>query len=268
MAYANETENAVQVPLNALSQIQERMAAGRVPWIGPLLLVSARTVLLLASQGLMALILLGLHRPAPWRAAGDWWTVYGTLVDIGCLIGLWYFTRKEGIRLRDLIGSIHWRRGRDLWTGLGLFLLIFPLFIVGGMLSNLLVFGSMSAGPNPTGAVHGAFPFWGMVYSLCVWWIIWTPTEQMTYQGYALPRLRARSGSTWVALAVVGFWWSLQHSFLPFVPEWRIVVWRFVMVVPGIIVYMLVYLRTRRLAPLIVSQWPMDIVVAVMTTVH
>lgn len=128
------------------------------------------------------------------------------------------------------------------------------------------MFGKTSAAPGAAGAVPYALPLWGVIYSLSVWWIIWTPTEQMTYQGFALPRLRALTGRPWAALILVGFWWSLQHSFLPFVPSWRIVAWRFIMVVPGVTLTMLLYLRTRRLAPFIVAQWFMDIVVAVMST--
>jgi hypothetical protein len=251
---------------NSQSDTGERFSSGLNPWTGPLLLTVGRSALILAAQALVALIFLYLRDPSPWLSAGRWWTVYGTLADAGCLALLWKFTRAEGKNLRDLVGPIRWRRGRDVWTGLGILLLIFPLLIVGGMLSNLLVFGKMSALPGPAGAVHHAFPLWGMIYSLSVWWIIWTPTEQMTYQGYALPRLRALTGHSWVALVVVGFWWSLQHSFLPFVPDWRIVIWRFVMIVPGVTATMLIYLRTRRLAPFIVAQWPMDIVVAVMST--
>jgi len=46
------------------------------------------------------------HRRTPWRAAGDWWNVYGTVVDVSCLIRLRYFTHKEGIRL-----LIVWKKG-------------------------------------------------------------------------------------------------------------------------------------------------------------
>jgi len=170
------------------------------------------------------------------------------------------------MRLRDLAGSIRWRRGSDLRTGLGLFFLIFPLFVVGGMLSNLVVFGKMSAAPGPAGAAAHALPLWGIVYSLSAWWLIWTPTEQLTYQGFAMPRLLALTRRPWVALALIGFWWSFQHSLLPFVPDWRIAVWRFIMVVPGVICTMLIYRRIGRLAPMIVAQWPADILVALMST--
>lgn len=242
------------------------VSSGRISWTGPLLLTVGRSALILASQAIAALLFLLHGDRSPWLSAGRWWTVYGTLADAGCLALLWRFARQEGLRLRDLVGPVRWRHGRDLWTGLGLFLLIFPLFIVGGMLSNLIVFGRLSAAPGPAGAAAQAFPLWGVIYSLSVWWIIWTPTEQMTYQGYAMPRLCALTHRRWPALVLIGFFWSLQHSFLPFVPDWRIVVWRFVMVVPGVACTMLIYLRLRRLAPMIVAQWPADIVVALMST--
>jgi hypothetical protein len=87
----------------------------------------------------------------------------------------------------------------------------------------------------------------------------------MTYQGYALPRLVALFGSRSKAILLVGFWWALQHSFLPFILDWRYVAWRFLAFVPGTMVFMLVYLRLRRLPPLIVAHWPMDIAAAFFT---
>ena len=231
----------------------------------PLLLTVGRSALILAAQATASLVFILQGDRAPWMSASHWWTVYGTLADVGCLALLWRFTRAEGTTLRGLIGPVHWRRGRDLWIGLGLFLLIFPLMVLGGMLSNSIVYGTMTADPNPTGAVHPGIPLWGVVYSRSAWWIIWSATEELTYQGYALARLRALF-RPWIALVVVGFWWALQHSFLPFIPDWRYVLWRFVMVVPGIVVMMLAYLRVGRLTPLIVAHWPMDVIVAWMAT--
>jgi hypothetical protein len=241
------------------------LSSESVSWTGPLLLTVGRTVLLLTAQAFAALTLLWQHHPSPWSAAGRWWTVYGTLADAGCLALLWKFTRAEGKTLRDLVGPIRWGRAKDLWTGFGILVLIFPLFVLGGMLSNLVVFGRMSAAPGSAGAVPYALPLWAVIYTLGIWWVIWTPTEQMTYQGFALPRLLALTKRRWAALVLVGFFWSLQHSFLPFVPDLRIVLWRFIMVVPGVTVTMLLYMRIRRLAPFMVAQWPMDIVVAIMS---
>ena len=253
---------------NSPSAVQERASAGRIPWAGPLLLIVGRSAFLVIAQALVALLFLIRRDAAPWDSAGQWWTVYGNLADVGCLILLWRFTRLEGVSLRSLLGRHRWRRGYDLWFGLGIFFLTFPLIAVGGMLANWLVYGKFIASTAPAvgAAVAHVFPLWRTIYSTCIWWIIWTPTEQLTYQGYALPRLQALTGRTWIAVVLVGFCWSLQHIFHPFIPQWNHVITRFVMVVPGLLAMMLIYLRTRRLAPLIIAQWPMDILVSFMAT--
>lgn len=254
--------------LNDLVQIRERVKSGRISWSGPLLLVGARSVLLLASQTLMALVLLAAHRPNPRRAAGDWWNIYGTLVDVGCLIGLRYFTRREGIRLRDLLGQVRLRRGRDVFLGLGYFLLAFPFFLGASYGAQLLLFRSAQQSPY-TYLVHvHSLPLWATVYSLTLWWMLWSPTEEATYQAYVLPRLEVLSGRTWIALFTVGFCWAAQHCFLPFVPDWKFLLFRFLGFLPGVFILMLLYLRTRRLAPLIVAHWPMDIAAAIFTFIY
>jgi hypothetical protein len=127
---AGEISPTAAIPLNAPPQIRERVASGRISWTGPLLLVSARPVLLVASQAIVALILFAAHRRTPWRAAGDWWNVYGTVVDVSCLIGL-----------------------------------------------------------------------------------------------------------------IVGFFWTAQHCALPFVPDWRYLLFRFITFLPGVLLLILFYLR-------------------------
>jgi hypothetical protein len=254
--------------VNDPSAISKRAAAGRISWAGPLLMVTARSALLMASQGLVALIFLGRGLAMPWRAAGDWWAVYGTLVDVGCLLGLKYFTRREGIRLRDLLGPVRMRGGRDVWLGLGYFLLIFPFFLAGSYGARLLLYGSTDNSVNKYLLHMHALPVWATVYSVTVWWMIWSPTEEATYNAYVLPRMQALTGRRWIPWMVVSFWWALQHCALPFVPDWKYLAFRFLGFLPGVLVMMLFYLRTRRLAPLIVAHWPMDIVAAVMTAIY
>ncbi len=254
---------------NAPAALRERVAAGRLSWSGPVLLVMARSALLLACQALLALVLLARNHQAAWREAGDWWAVYGTLVDIGCLIGMRHYTRREGIRLRDLFGPIRLHWGRDIWLGLGFFLLIFPFFLAGSYAARLLLFDATDATVNAHLLRLHALPLWATIYSVSLWWLIWSPTEEMTYQAYALPRFEALTGRTWVAFLIVGFWWAAQHCALPLVPEWKFTLFRFLAFLPGVLVAMAVYLRSgRRLAPLIVAHWPMDITAAIVTAIY
>jgi hypothetical protein len=252
---------------NSSAQIRERVSAGTISFTGPLLLVVARTVLLIASQAFVALLFFAKHHSDPWREAADWWTVYGTAADLGCLILLRYFTRREGIGFRDLIGTIHMRRAHDLWLGLGFYLLVFPVFLASGWLARKWFFASTSDLNRYLVHAHVA-PLWAVLYGLFVWWILWSPTEEMTYQAYCLPRLEALTGRTWTAMLIVGFWWAAQHCALPFIPDWRYLAYRFVAFSPGVICLMLLYLRTRRLMPLIFAHWPMDIAAAIIHALY
>ena len=247
---------------NSTQEIAKRVSLGQIRWAAPLLFLPARIVFMLVSQALVAGFLRLLGRASPWRAAGPWWTVWGTLVDVGCLTCLFFLTRRENLRIRDLLGPL------PRWVvpkGIACFLLIFPFFLLGGSLASWIVYHSGQA-PMPAGEIWGRhLPLWGVLYSLLIWWPIWSATEELTYQGYLASRLAALSRHRWIPYCLVGFWWALQHSFIPFVPDWRLVLFRFLAFVPGVLVFLAIYLRTRRLAPLIVAHWMMDISAAVMT---
>lgn len=229
------------------------------------MIVVGRSVFILIAQGMFAGVYLLRGHAEAWRSAAHWWTVFGTIADIGCLLLIRHFAGKEGHTIRDLIGPIRLRRGGDILRGIGCYVLAFPFFIAAGPLSSWLVYGSVLPQVNPADVYARSLPLWGIVYSLSVWWMIWSPTEELTYQGYALPRLRALGGNSWIAVSVVAFWWALQHSFMPLLLDWKYVLWRFLGFLPGVLVMIAVYARTRRLAPLIVAHWLLDISGAVMT---
>jgi hypothetical protein len=70
---------------------------------------------------------------------------------------------------------------------------------------------------------------------------------------------------TWLAVPLVGFWWALQHCFIPFILDWKYAVWRFLFFLPGVVIGTLFYLWIRRLSPLILAHWPMDLMAVVYT---
>ena len=258
------TVGAAQLPSaatdrNSKPALTERALTRQLTWAGPLLVMMGRSILIILAQAFTACILWLQSHSWSWNAAAKWWTVYGTLVDVGCLALMGAYTRKEGIRLRDLIGPVRLRRGRDLFLGIGCYLLIFPFFALGFLAAARIVYGSFQPPSFPGLMDVRVLPLWAVVYSFSVWWLIWSPTEEMTYQGYALPRFEVLFRSRWKAIALVGFWWALQHSFLPFILDWRFVAWRFLAFLPGVVPFTLVYLRLRRLPPLILAHWPMDI---------
>jgi membrane protease YdiL (CAAX protease family) len=252
-------EAALVFDRNSVAAIRARAAEGKVPWAGPLLLLAGRGAMWMASLGIVALIFRARGIAHPWRQATYWWSVCFTLSDMFCLAAMRYFTRREGMRLRDLIGPIRMRHGRDIFLGLGYYVLIFPFFLAAGYLTQILFYGPRGVAPNAYILHAHALPLWAVIYSLSIYWIIQSATEELTYQGFALPRLEALTGRPFVAFAMVAFFFTAQHCALGFVPDWRANLCRFLAYLPGCAVVMLIYMRTRRLAPLIVAHWLIDI---------
>jgi Type II CAAX prenyl endopeptidase Rce1-like len=228
-------------------------------------MVLARAVFALLAQGAVALVFVVQRHPSPGSAAGAWWTVYGTLVDIGCLVLLFWLTRRERIRLGDLVGFSRNTLLGDVLLGAGFFVVLFLVVVGGGsLLASLLVYGT--ARPNlPPEVFDRTLPLWGVLYSRMIWWVIWSFTEQVTYQGYALPRLQVLTGRSWLAILWVAFGWALQHCFLPFSLEWKQMIFRFLIFVPLVTVMPILYLRLRRLVPFVIAQWGMDFILTLMT---
>jgi membrane protease YdiL (CAAX protease family) len=198
----------------------------------------------------------------PWQAAAPWWIVYGTLIDIGCFGFLAWLARQEGIHLLDLISFQRQRLGRDFFLGLGFIVLYLFLAIGGGILFGIFIYGA-----DPAPAIMVPLPLWGTLYSLIVWPLIWGFAEEMTYLGYALPRIEILSGRSWLAVVIVGFGWAIQHSALPLMADWRFAVYRFGSSLLIGIVLPIIYLRTRRLFPFILANWAANFVSVLVTVV-
>ena len=127
---------------NSLAAIERRRKAGLLTY-GPIAMLAARSVLAVAAQGLVMLVYVALGSASPWREAGAWLPVYGTMIDAGCLLFLWRLTRQEGIRLVDLLGFDRSRLGRDMILGLILVPLCLAFIQGGGAVSSLLVYGEI-----------------------------------------------------------------------------------------------------------------------------
>jgi membrane protease YdiL (CAAX protease family) len=227
-------------------------------WHWPAAIVLARLVLAVLAQALVAGVYALQGDPTPWEAAAPWWVVYGTLIDVGCLALVAWLLRREGIRLRDLIDLQRERIGRDLLLGLGFIAISLVLFLAGGVLGPF-VYGTAEV-PTP----FGELPLWGALYGVLIWPVLWAIAEDVTYLGYALPRLEVASRRAWLAVAVVTFGWAIQHIALPVVPDWRWVLYRFVSTIPIAVGLSILYLRTRRLMPFIIAHWALDALVVLM----
>jgi membrane protease YdiL (CAAX protease family) len=171
-------------------------------------------------------------------------------------------TRSENLRIRDLLGPI---RGHLVLKGLGYFLLIAPASAAGSFFASLLVYRSWQP-PMPAGILGARhLPLAAVLYSIFLWPLLWSITEELTYNGYLALRLLALSKNPTIAFGLAGFWWIGQHLFLPLILNWQFLLWRFLAFVPGVFALLLLYCKTRNLPPIVFAHWILDVIAAVTT---
>ena len=241
--------NAASSP-NSKAALVERHHADLITWRWPVAILFVRLVLAVLLQALLAAWFAAKGHPNPWQAAAPWWIVYGSLIDIGCLGLLWWLTKRESVRLFDLVGFQRRYLRRDVLIGLGFIVLIGGLAFA----ASELVFGPLVYGAGTPPLPMSPLPLWGALYALLVWPVVWAIAEDTTYLGYALPRLEILFGNRWSALVLVNFGWSVQHVALPIIDvQWALYRLTHVLVIG--LVWTMAYLLIRRLLPFFLSHW-------------
>jgi uncharacterized protein len=238
---------------NSHDALLRRRDAKALTWRGPALMLFARAACAVAAQAIVAAVFAARSSSTPWHDAEPWLPVYGTLIDAGCLALLWWLTRREGIRLFDLVGFERTRVARDVALGVALIPVSLVFIFAGTYAAGWLVYGRV-APPY----LLGSLPLPAALYGVLVWPFIWGLTEQMTYNGYLLPRFQVLSRSTTVAVAIVAFAWSAQHVVMPLTFDPEFMAFRLLSSVPYSIFLTVLYLRLRRLIPFAVAHALMD----------
>ncbi|MFJ7726821.1 hypothetical protein ACIQXV_11715 [Neobacillus sp. NPDC097160] len=113
----------------------------------------SRTILAVLSQGIFSLITNLSNHPLTYLESGRWWTVYGTLIDIGCFVLLIWLLKIEGTNIGNLIGFSRSEIKKDVKLFSLTFVILLPLTIAWGTAIAFIIYGTASApiiaGPLP-----------------------------------------------------------------------------------------------------------------------
>ena len=161
--------------------------------------------------------------------ASRFWLVSAALTNVATLLWLQRSTSAERLPLRTV-----WLADQRAWKkDLGLFA---ATLAVGGPFAffpmqwlSLALWGDANAGAR---LMFTAAPAW-VAFGAGALFVLTQPFAELpAYCGYALPRLRSALGSRWAAVALVAAALSLQHLTLPFLLDWRFLIWRALMYLP------------------------------------
>jgi hypothetical protein len=247
---------------NLPESIELRYRTSRLSWWPVLLFLPARLVFAFAAQALVAGVLTLRGAGVPMTAAAAWWPVYITITDVLCLLALAWLTRREGVSFADLFRVRGYAGLRQLaWTPLYL-LAVAP----GAVMANVITRAFYGPDLPPMIAIVD-LPLAGVIYSVVVWPLVWSITEELVYLGFLLPRLEAMAGKTWQAILLVIFFWGLQHLAMPWLPDSTYLVSRVLAAWFAISLFPVVFaFWGRRLVPLIAIHYLVDLFTAVLAS--
>ena len=245
------------IPISATNDqnaISDRYTQKRLSWFPVIVFLPWRFLFALLAKSIMVGVLWIRGVPDPWQASYGWWMVYGTLTDIACLVVLFVLTRHEGIRVLDLLGVDRERFGKQIRYFPGYFLAFMVPVILTSVISGLF-YGS--GFPPQVAAVQ--VPLWAKIYSVAIWPVIWCFTEDIVYLGYLLPRMEVLTKRTWLAALIVVLFWAGQHLVIPFIPDVRYLISRFLTALVTVGGLTLIFLLWgRRMVPTIGVHWVSD----------
>lgn len=213
-----------------------------------LILLFSRTALLFAAAGVLyALSATGVLDP--WPRPMIWLNIAIVAVDVITLVLVTRVLHREGRTLRELFA---WRASDLGWSLLVLVILTVALFAA-TFVANLVVYG----GAPPMPAASGQPPLWYGLWTVLIMPVTIALAEEFLYRGWAQPALTQRWGR-WIAWLVVAVAFGAQHIALSLTsPE--AAASRFLAMFLCGLVFGALYWRFRRLAPLIIAHWLLDV---------
>lgn len=234
--------------------------ARKAGWGGPVLMIFVRLPLILVGYLAFFGFFVLAGSGSPWSRTLGYANFFVSITaDAVCLVLLAWLLRREGKRLRDLI---EFRRGslvRDVFIGVGLFVLLGVAFFAASTLGALFVYGPAAFDPNTAQGQTFSYdpPLWVLWWATLVLPLSVAFAEEMTYRAYALPRLVALTGKPWIGIVIMSLGFGLQHAVLPLI-DWRTSLSRVLAMFLVGIVFGVLYLKLKRLVPLIVGHWALD----------
>lgn len=181
------------------------------------------------------------------------WSVLATIVNVFTIVLLVYVARRDGQTYGELINYHRGatRAGRTAAV-VGLMVLIAG---AGMMIAGLLCYGKLPyAAPMMIEPVDKRLAIANVLFLP----VTTALAEDGLYLGYGVNRLNGRA-----AVLVPAFFYSLQHCFIPTLPEAEFIIYRFLCFLPLALMVCAMYRKDRNPVPIMIGHALLDLATAV-----
>lgn len=204
---------------------------------------------------LLAFVLLSVISQLPYTAISKWWTTIAIVCNVITIAILWLYSCKKGITYRKLL---NYEKGR---TTVKSIILIVALTLIVGMsglyLAGLICYGAF---PYLDKTLVQPIPLWLAIIVLLLLPLSTTLAEDGLYLGYGI---NISTGNKWVNISLSAFFYALQHSFIPFLPNGIFVLYRFISFLPLTIMICFWYQKNKNPLPFMIGHFILNVATAV-----
>ncbi len=213
-------------------------------------LLPVRCLLFLAVFSLLSAI-----SKLPYTAISKWWTAIAVVCNIVTLAVLYLYSHKRGLTYNSLI---NFERGKTKVGAAVLTVILTVLVGMGGLyLSGLICYGAF---PYLDKTMIEPVPLWLTISVLLLLPISTTLAEDGLYLGYAI---NSTEGNKWVNTSLAAFFYAFQHSFIPFLPDAKFILYRFLSFLPLTVMICIWYRKDRNPLPFMTGHFILNVATAV-----
>ncbi len=252
----------MKLQLNSAEEIQNKTSMGIIKWRWPIFILFSRTFLFFVF-GFIILLLLSLFKVGQaYSEVTRWWTYQVIGTNVLCFFILRWLASKENMKFPDLFGLDRGLIKKDM-------LLVLALLIPSGAVGYFSVYiaGILLYGNTPPAFMFQSLPLWAAIFSVIFFPLTNALIETTTYFGYAFQRIAVLSRNKWLEMIFAASFLALQHIGIPLYLDPKYFLWRFLSFLPFALFAGYIYLRIRRLLPIMVLHYLADLPLAIVTLV-
>ena len=180
------------------------------------------------------------------------WSVVASVVNIITLASLIFITRSDG-GLRKLL---NYEKGKTTpKQAVGMSVLILCLGMGGMYLAGFLCYGKIPYAPQ---MMIAPIPIPLAVINLISLPISTAIAENSIYLGCGVNTIKNR----YLSVILPSFFFALQHSFIPTMPDTRYMIYRFLSFLPLTIILCIIYRKNRNPMPIMIGHAIIDLMTA------
>ena len=181
-----------------------------------------------------------------------WWSIAATAVNILTLGILLVCARRSG---QTYIEMVNLRRGTPRKELIVIVLISLALGSGGMNLAGLICYGKM---PYYPGAIVEPIPLALAAVNMLLLPLTTALAEDGLYLGCGVNSIKNDKA----AVIVPAFFYTLQHCFIPLVPDVRFIVYRFISFLPLTVVFCIYYRKKRDPLPVMIAHTLLDLATA------